>query len=175
MIETIKPAQDIVLHGSFSYFSEKKFSSRVELAKFLARFEYYARNLYDSNKAAYAAFLKSSRWSMYCGFGHFTSYWVTIDGDAVPVHKYIQDANEIRNTYTLVQRHTGRKRRGKFKNYYKTPGTFAEKRLNQEIDDEEPSARSARRGRNLPTAWEDNVRADVRIVSWKKFRKTQWR
>jgi hypothetical protein len=70
--------------------------------------------------------------------------------------------------------HTGRRRGG---NAYRYVHTLPERRANSVIDAEagEPAARASRRGRSLPSSWDDMVRSDYGDRCWKRHRKHQWK
>lgn len=102
--------------------------------------------------------------------------WVEdIGGNPILPYTLIQEVNTLKNQTTYVYRHTGYKRRFRFKNYYRYPGTTAEIRQNQNIDDDEPEARSARKAAIMPDAWDDIPRSHLGVRSWKMNRKTQYK
>jgi hypothetical protein len=69
---------------------------------------------------------------------------------------------------------TGRRRGG---NAYRLPKTMRDRRDSEGIlpEEGEPQPRPARRGRRLPTSWDDMARSDYGVRSWKQYRKTQWK
>lgn len=72
------------------------------------------------------------------------------------------------------------------KSYYskmfRKPKTIQERRFNSSNEDFEYEGktikikmRSRRSAKNLPNSWDDIYRSDHKIVSWKKYRKQQWK
>jgi hypothetical protein len=69
---------------------------------------------------------------------------------------------------------TGRRRGG---SAYRHVRTQAERRANVFIylDEQEPPARAARSCSNLASLWDDLVRSDCGLRSWKHYRSHQWK
>lgn len=69
---------------------------------------------------------------------------------------------------------TGRRSGG---NAYRSPRTRAERRDNifYDRDEGEPAPRGARSWKTLVSSWDDLVRSDYGLRSWKHFRTHQWK
>lgn len=69
---------------------------------------------------------------------------------------------------------TGRRPGG---NAYRCPRTRAERRENIFFDRDagEPPPRAARSWKSLASSWDELVRSDYRLKSWKHYRKQQWK
>jgi len=59
--------------------------------------------------------------------------------------------------------------------YFRHPGTMAERRQAQVMDEFDVAPRAARNERNLPTAYDDFHVAAREDRSWKRHRKTRWK
>jgi hypothetical protein len=94
-----------------------------------------------------------------------------------PTSKYLK---WVQAKYNFIYRETpvprtgsGKRKRWKFGNYYKTPRYAQEKRWNLAHKE---YVRGKRRPSHLPDTWDDMIRSDIRErKNWKRRRKTQWK
>lgn len=170
-----KASESFLVSSNASVYSCKSWE---DLISFLARKQYIFKYLVDSKDAVIEK-ENAEKWRYFgvrLSHAFYPDFWITGEGGReVPVKEVYQEVRTAVNKFVLVQRYTGAKRRWRFSSYYKKPKTTAERRLNQHIDDDEPAARKARSGRNLPNAWDDEVKSRVGNRNWKRFRKTQWK
>lgn len=109
-----------------------------------------------------------------------TTRGTRLDPAVIPVPEWVSAWRRFHDIPTGQYRrdpvpHTRGSRRSRQSDYLRYPKTQAERRLaaGAPVDEFEPTPRSARSRRHLPSAWDDQIRCNQR--SWKSHRRTQWK